>query len=251
MQPGKDKPVLVFLHYFGGSALSWQWVTEKLLPAYHCVVPDLPGFGGATPLESPSIEAMARWVIEHIKKQGIHTYTLIGHSMGGKIAVQVAAYEEAAVQQLILIAPSPPSVEPIPQAEKERMLRHPDRQEAEATVKKITLRPLTEEQHHLAVATQLIADPNTWRWWITEGTGHSIQDQAARIHIPVTILASEDDPSITFDTIQQSVLPAFPGAKLVTMKGVGHLSPMEACQNLDSQEGEDSGTLDRLLLRCL
>ena len=223
----KDKPALVLLHYFGGSALSWQWVTE-LLPAYHCIVPDLPGFGGAAPLKEPSIEAMARWVIEHIKKQGIQQYTLAGHSMGGKIAVQVAAYDEAAVQRLILVAPSPPSVEPIPPAEKERMLRHPNRQEAETTVKRITVRPLTPAQHNLAVGTQLIADHNSWRWWITEGTGHSIQHQALRIHIPVTILASEDDPSIPFDTIQQSVMPALPGATLVTTKGIGHLSPMEA-----------------------
>ena len=234
----KDKPALVLLHYFGGSALSWQWVTEKLLPVYHCIVPDLPGFGGAAPLEEPSLEAMAHWVIDHVKKQGIHKYTLAGHSMGGKIAVQVAAYDEAAVQRLILIAPSPPSVEPIPTAEKERMLHHPNRQEAETTVKKITIRPLTPAQHNLAVGTQLIADPNTWRWWLTEGTTHSIHDQALRIHIPVTILASEDDPAIAFDTIQQSVLPAFPGANLITIKGVGHLSPLEAPEwivwNLDS-----------------
>lgn len=225
----KDKPALVFLHYFGGSALSWQWVTEKLIPSYHCIVPDLPGFGGATPLGAPSVQEMARWVREHIKKQGIEKYTLIGHSMGGKIAVQMAAYDEqGTIQNLILVAPSPPSTEPIPPEEKERMLRHPDRQEAETTVKKSTIRPLTEEQYNLAVGTQLIADPATWQWWITQGTTHSIQDQTARIHMPVTILASEDDPAITFDTIRQSVLPALPAAKLITTKQVGHLSPLEA-----------------------
>ena len=172
---------------------------------------------------------MARWVMEHVKKQGIEKYTLIGHSMGGKIAVQVAACDEqGAVQQLILVAPSPPSTEPIPPEEKERMLRHPDRHEAETTVKKVTIQPLTQEQHNLAVGTQLIADPATWQWWITNGTTRSIQDQTARIHIPVTILASEDDPAITFDTIRQSVLPALPAAKLIAIKQVGHLSPLEA-----------------------
>lgn len=187
------------------------------------------------------MQGMARWVLEHIKQQGIRKYTLIGHSMGGKIAVQAAAYDEwAAVERLILIAPSPPSMEPIPPEEKERMLCHPNRQEAETTVQKVTIRPLTEEQYNLAIATQLIADRKTWRWWITEGTIHSIQDQTPRIHIPVTIFASEDDPAISFDTIQHSVVPALPAAKLVTAKGIGHLIPLEAPEwvvlNTDSRE---------------
>ncbi len=45
---------------------------------------------------------------------------------------------EGAVQQLILIAPSPPSTEPITTKEKERMLKMPDRREAEKTIDKIT-----------------------------------------------------------------------------------------------------------------
>ena len=224
-----DKPALVFLHYFGGSALSWQWVTEKLTASHHCIVPDLPGFGGAMPLQNPSVQEMARWVLDHVKKHSIEKYTLIGHSMGGKIAVQAAALDtNGSIEQLFLIAPSPPTVEPIPEAEKKQMLRHPDRQQAEASVKKNTIRPLTQEQHNLAIATQLIADPDTWRWWINVGTSHSIQDQVTAIKIPVTVLASEDDPAISFDLIQREVMGVLPGAKLMTIKKVGHLSPMEA-----------------------
>lgn len=227
-QQDTNKPVLVFLHYFGGAGLSWQWVTE-LLPSYYCITPDLPGFGGTTPLDHPSVQDMAKWVLDEIKKQAIERYILIGHSMGGKIAVQMAAYDQqAAIQQLILVAPSPPSVEPIPTEEKQRMLRHPDRHEAEITVQKSTICPLAKGQHLLAIETQLLTDNNTWNWWITQGTTQSIEDQLAYVHVPVTVLASEDDPSIKFDTIQQSVMAVLPGAKLITTKQVGHLSPMEA-----------------------
>ncbi len=229
MQQAKEKPVLVFLHYFGGAALSWQWVTEKLVPAYHCFVPDLPGFGGQPALATPSVEEMARWVQEEIRKEGIGKYVLTGHSMGGKIAVQVAADDASgAVQQLILVAPSPPTTETIPPEEKERMLKHPDRTEAEATVRNITIHHLTDAQRHLAIATQLIADNKTWRWWVNEGTTHSIADSISKIKTPITVLASEDDPAISFDTIQQEVMPLLPHARLVITKGIGHLSPMEA-----------------------
>ena len=236
MQQEKTKPALVFLHYFGGAALSWQWVTEKLVPAYHCFVPDLPGFGGQPPLTPPSIEEMARWVENDIRKAGIGEYVLIGHSMGGKIAVQVAANDAAgAVQHLILVAPSPPSIEPIPAAEKERMLIHPDRAQAETTVRNSTHQPLSDAQHHLTIATQLIADPRTWAWWIKEGTTHSIQDQISKIRTPITVLASKDDPAISFDTIQHNVMALLPQATLVTTTGIGHLSPMEAPDWLAAQ----------------
>jgi pimeloyl-ACP methyl ester carboxylesterase len=50
------------LHYFGGAALSWQWVTELLSDSFRCIAIDLPGFGNAAPLEHPSIEGFAAFV---------------------------------------------------------------------------------------------------------------------------------------------------------------------------------------------
>lgn len=102
--------VLVFLHYFGGSAQSWQWVAEKLSDNYRCVALNLPGFGGTPPLEKPSTQGFADFVRSALSKLKIGRCALIGHSMGCKIALQVAA--DAApetIQQLILVAPSPPT----------------------------------------------------------------------------------------------------------------------------------------------
>lgn len=223
-----NQPVLVFLHYFGGAARSWQWVTEHLSADYHCVALNLPGFGGTRPLEEPSIEAFAAYVRDETQRLGLEPYTLVGHSMGGKIAVQVAADDEdERVQQLMLIAPSPPTVERMPPEEKERMLHHPDRDEAETTVQHAIQRPLSPERHALAVATQLEIDPATWRWWLLEGMDHSIADQVSRVKIPITVLASDDDPVIGPDTIQNEVMDVLPEARLVRTRGVGHLLPLE------------------------
>lgn len=43
---GDQGSVLVFLHYFGGSAQSWLWVAESLSDAYRCTAIDFPDFGG-------------------------------------------------------------------------------------------------------------------------------------------------------------------------------------------------------------
>lgn len=226
-------PVLVFLHYFGGAARSWQWVIEQLKDDYHCVALDLPGFGGTDPLNSPSIEGMADYVRQETERLGLSSFILLGHSMGGKIALQVAIDDanssppDQRVQQLVLIAPSPPTVERMPDAEKERMLRHPNREEAETTVKNGTQRPLSAERYALAVETQLEIDEATWRWWLLQGMNHSIADRVGQINIPITVLASDDDPVIDQDTIQQEVMKVFPSAQLIRTQGIGHLLPLE------------------------
>lgn len=228
-----NPPVLVFLHYFGGAARSWQWVIEQLKDDYHCVALDLPGFGGTSPLDSPSIEGMADYVRQETGRLGLAGFTLLGHSMGGKIALQVAANDadgsprEQRVQQLVLIAPSPPTVERMPDEEKERMLRHPDRDEAETTVKNAIQKPLSAERQTLAVETQLEIDEATWRWWLLRGMNHSIANQVGQINLPITVLASDDDPVIDQETIQQEVMKVLPGAHLIRTQGVGHLLPLE------------------------
>lgn len=158
-QWGTQGEALVFLHYFGGSAQSWQWVAEKLSRDYRCIAINLPGFGHAPAMETSSIAGFAEYVQKELDKLGLRSYTLIGHSMGGKIALQVAANAaKGTVQQIILVAPSPPTTEPMPAKDKERMLRHPNRGEATKSVDDAIKQALTEEQHSLAIETQLIVN---------------------------------------------------------------------------------------------
>lgn len=225
---GSDGPVLVFIHYFGGAAQSWQWVAERLSANYRCVALNLPGFGGTKPLAKPSVAHFARYVREETERLDLASFTLLGHSMGGKIAVQIAADDtEQRVERLILVAPSPPTVERMPPEEKKRMLRHPDRGEAETTVASATRRSLSPELYQTAVETQLQIESNTWRWWLLDGMDHSIADRVDRIRVPITVLASDDDPVIDADTIRQEVMNVLPTAQLSQTQGIGHLLPLE------------------------
>lgn len=229
IQWGNHGPILVFLHYFGGSAQSWRWVAEKLSDDYRCIAITLPGFGGEPAMEALTIQGFAEYVQKQIISLGIKAYILIGHSMGGKIAMQMAANaSKETIQQLILVAPSPPTTEPTPEKEKERMLHHTDPHEAEKLIAGAIRKPLTEGQHALALNTQLITDPATWKWWILEGMNHSIADNIKSLGLPIAVLASKDDPVITSDVIKQRVVPFLNHAKLITTVGIGHLSPFEA-----------------------
>ena len=127
-----------------------------------------------------------------------------------------------------VVAPSPPTTEPMPAKEKERMLHHPDRKEAEKTVASATKQTLNEDRHRLAVETQLIIDHATWRWWLLEGMEHSIADRVTPLGMPITVLASKDDPVMTSEVIKERVMQVLEQAELVTTQQIGHLSPLEA-----------------------
>lgn len=223
------KQTLVFLHYFGGSAQSWNWLIPLLSKKYNCVALNLPGFGGEQALDEPSIGGLASFIMQKLEHSGVESFVLIGHSMSGKIAVDMAANDpNFAIKQLILVAPSPPTVEQISDDDMQKMLNHPDRQQAENTAKNITIKPISEEQRDLIIRNNLETDQKTWDWWCLQGTKHSIADDAEHLFLPITLIASEDDPAISFKSILEEAMPNLPDAKLVTAKGVGHLIPMEA-----------------------
>ena len=113
-----------------------------------------------------------------------------------------------------MIAPSPPSTEPITTKEKERMLKMPDRREAETTIAKITKKPLNDDQYALAVQNQLDVDNTTRRWWFLEGIEHSIVNIVKSLHLPITVLASEDDPAIAAGCDQKEGYKCFWSVKI-------------------------------------
>lgn len=223
-----EKKVLVFLHYFGGSGNSWNWVIDNLQDEFKCIAFDIPGFGNAVPLEEPSLVNFAIFFQKKLESLKIVQYTLIGHSMGAKIAMQMAAnIQKPVIEQLILLAPSPPKEEPIEEQEKSRMLHHPSAMEANETIKNITKVPLSAEKYDLAMETNLIADPVTWNWWLKKGMITPIKNITNLLKWKVSLLNSSEDPVITPQIITQRVIDNFEQVDLFTNQQSGHLIPME------------------------
>jgi pimeloyl-ACP methyl ester carboxylesterase len=82
---GESALKLVFIHGSGCTAGVWRLQLERFPDALALT---LPGRGDGEHLGS--VEAMARWVHERLREQGISKPVIVGHSLGGAIALQVA-----------------------------------------------------------------------------------------------------------------------------------------------------------------
>ena len=106
VETGKGKTTLVFLHYFGGSSKSWNSVIAQLEGSFHCVAMYLRGFcGSPQPYKQLSVNDNANDVINLILTLQLKEYVLIGHSMGGKIALDVASQKPRVSAALLLLQP--------------------------------------------------------------------------------------------------------------------------------------------------
>ncbi len=75
---------MVFLHYFGGSARSWDLVIDRLWGQHRCVAPDLCGFGDSpSPIGMPTLAGHANDVVALLGALQIRSSVLIGHTLSG------------------------------------------------------------------------------------------------------------------------------------------------------------------------
>ena len=230
------RPALVFLHYFGGSGRTWQPVMDALVAAgWRCLAPDLRGFG-----ESPApgedwthytVDAMADDVQGMIGQLRLERFMVVGHSMGGKVALALAARQPAGLAGLALVSPSPPTPEPMGDAERARLLAgYGDRAAMKETLHKITARPLSDALFDATVADNLRASAPAWRAWLEHGSREDISPRVIQIKVPVRVAVGAKDQAITGELVTREILARLDGteALLRSVPDVGHLLPLEA-----------------------
>jgi len=104
-QRGSTAPVLL-LHGFGADHASWRPLVQQL-PANQPVVGiDLPNHGKSALQPVESMAALARAVLDRMDQEGIAACHLLGHSLGGGVALAISAAQPGRVLSLTLLAPA-------------------------------------------------------------------------------------------------------------------------------------------------
>ncbi|WP_028590386.1 alpha/beta fold hydrolase [Paenibacillus massiliensis] len=90
-EEGQGEQVVLLLHGFCGSSAYWDDVVPLLSEAYRCIVPDLRGHGRTdAPKGAYSIDGMADDILKLMNELNIPRAAVLGHSMGGYIALSLA-----------------------------------------------------------------------------------------------------------------------------------------------------------------
>ncbi len=231
---GEGAPALVFLHYWGGSSRTWRPVMERLASQHRCVAIDFRGWGNSSKdARDYGLQTLADDVIGVIDELGLKEFSLLGHSMGGKVAQLVAARQLAGLRSLILYAPAPPAPMNVPEEQRKAYVGlYESREGAEIVIRNLTPHALPDAFREQIIEDTLRGSPAAKRAWPLEGMIADIRDEASKITVPVHIIAGGDDSVEPEASLRAAFGTILRNVHFTVVPGVGHIAPLEAPSKL-------------------
>jgi pimeloyl-ACP methyl ester carboxylesterase len=241
-------PVLLLIHGMGGSFENWRSVIDPLARRHTVVAPDLPGHGASDPGAGDySLGAFAAGLRDLLLALGHDRATLVGHSLGGGIAMQLAYQFPELAERLVLVSSGGlgPEVSLIlraaalPGADLFVKTTVGPAGTAGATLTRglalVGLRP-TADVAEVARGYASLADPNRRAAFLAtlrsviSARGQRV-DASDRLYLaagmPVLIVWGARDPIIPVRHAKRAH-EAIAGSRLEVFDGVGHLPQLEA-----------------------
>ena len=222
-------PALVFLHYWGGSRRTWLPVLRRLAPGQSFVAYDQRGWGDSVDVPGPyDLARLADDAQRVVQELGFADHILVGHSMGGKVAQLLAARRPAGLVGVVLVAPAPPS----PTADTLRLQEltaraYDTRESVEQGLDHVLVHNgLPDELRRQVIEDSLRARPPARDAWPAHGLAATID--VAGIDVPVLVLAGDHDRVDPPAALAEHLLPRIPTASMSVLEDTGHLSPLEA-----------------------
>jgi pimeloyl-ACP methyl ester carboxylesterase len=104
---GNSENVLLFIHGLGSYLKAWDRNIPELKNHFRCIALDLPGYGKSSKqIHSGEVSFYVEILNEFITKLNLKSVSLVGHSMGGQIALAYVLKNSNQIVKLILVAPA-------------------------------------------------------------------------------------------------------------------------------------------------
>lgn len=234
---GSGEP-LVLIHGLGSQWQAYEAVIDDLTRSYDVIAVDLPGFGG-TPLPTgfvPGAAAYGRWLQGWLSSLGIEQAHLVGNSMGGGIALEMARHGAAASVtafspigfwhepgriwcQVLLTALRVAGRVGGPAASRALGFASVRVLTTWATFGRPARMPADAARHNLAA---LVAGP-AFEQARHSFTGYAVTDDAGLAATPVTVAWGSRDLLLTYRTQSRRARRVLPGAVHVRLRHCGHV----------------------------
>ena len=101
----KNNENIVFLHGWGGNATAFLFVAKRLaMQGYNCILPEFAGFGDTPEPNCPyTVKDYAQDVLKLLNDLKIESAVFVGHSFGGRVAIEIAAESPNIMKKLVLV----------------------------------------------------------------------------------------------------------------------------------------------------
>ncbi|WP_055587459.1 alpha/beta fold hydrolase [Peterkaempfera griseoplana] len=255
--PGRPGlPPAVMVHGLGGSTRNWADLMAELSDDVDAEAVDLPGFGQSPPPDDGdlSVSGLTRAVADCLEITGRGPVHLFGNSLGGAVAVRLAALRPDLVRTLTLVSPALPELPPQRSALPTGLLAVPGmprlltRLTAGQSVEQRTAALLDlvygdpglipqerradaveeyRQRMELPYAMDVLA--RSARGIVrayTEWGGQSLWRQAEQVPVPVLLVYGLRDRLVSYRSARRAC-QAFPDARLLVLPDAGHVAMME------------------------
>lgn len=242
LERGRGDEALLLLHGIGGCADVWEPQLDVFSARYRVIAWYMPGYGGSAPLPDMSFPALAdalEMLLDALQPKRVH---LVGHSMGGMVALEFLRHRAAKLASVCLYATNPGIAQPeTPEAREAARDRAEEffrrrvgpidagmsmREMAETLLDRLLAPNASKFARTAAVESVSAVPPEVYRSAIRCFLSFDGTDVVPAIALPTLVIAGGEDVTMP-PSIVEAMARQISGARYEVIPRVGHLANLE------------------------
>ena len=228
-QRGGNGMPLMYLHGTDGLA-EWPAMLDTLAGKFNVIAPDHPGFGASEiPGWIDDVSDVAYLYLDAIAKLGLSSLHMVGQSLGGWIALEMAIRSTQWLRSLTLISSAGIHVKGVPKAdifmidpEEQARLAYADPKAGEAAAERVA----ADKYQDLAILNRIASARFGWQ---PRFFNPRLERWLHRVDVPTHVIWGEEDRIIPL-AYGEAFHRLIPGSKLTKIPNAGHLPHVERAE---------------------
>ena len=227
---GHGKPTILCIHGSGGD--SSVWVSQLACLAADCtlIAPDLPGHGKTQGKGGYTPEEYAAWLESFVEALGLHSFMVMGYSMGGAVAQAMAHAYPTRVAGLILVSTA---MRFVVAPEYLNVLQKDFHRAAQASCDSAYAPGVVPELYHRGLEMLLSNGGEAMYEDVLACTQFDSTAWAGKIAVPALVISGNHD-TITPPDAGRALAQSIPQARFLLFAGAGHMVMQEAADGFNA-----------------
>lgn len=236
---GTSDRVVVLLHGVGGSRAIWSTTGSDTLQAlaeagFQALAVDLPGYGQSAHIPFTTLADMAQQVMQELESRRVNRFSLLGHSMGGMVAQEIAWRWPSCVEAMVLACTSSAFGRSDGSWQQAFVRERLSPLEAGLGMHDVAQRLVPgllgphapEHAMHTALSLMAAVPAATYRRAVQALSQFDVRAQLAQMTMPILCLAAEHDRT-SAPELMQRMAQRLPSAEYACLPQAGHIANLE------------------------